>query len=195
MPIKNQFTYEKIIGKPFLEFHLNRNFNVPLVFKISDSNENSNREPRKIIIQPEVVKAIIGRVIIDYKPDLDRVNLSQIYDILGYIQFRTEKKILKFGILNQYCIVDSNRNMIIMLLFSEEIIENYFQFPKKDYAILNVKTKIENGIEKLYTYREYPNHNIYIDFNYFKKFYNNEVHNLEEGFSLSQKVCGMIPNP
>jgi len=80
-------------------------------------------------------------------------------------------------------------------LFSQKIIYNYFNYPKENLSRLHVVPIIKDNIEKLCTYREYPDKEIIIDIKYLKKLYNDKVKNLEEGLSLSQKVCCMIPDP
>jgi hypothetical protein len=182
--------------KPFLEFHLKRKLNNPLVFKTNIFKDISNSETRQFIIQPKVVESIIGRVLIDYHIDIiKKHNLPEIYKILGYIQFGKIKSLTKFGFLNEYCIFDVNKETIIMVLFSEKIISDYFDYPKENLSKLKVFPIIRDNIEKLCMYREYPNRDILINLDYLKKLYNGKVKNLDEGFSLSQKVCGMIPDP
>ena len=182
--------------KPFLEFHLKRKLEKPIIFNTNIFEDINESESKKIIIQPDVAKSIIGKVLIDYKVDMiKKINLLEIYKILGYIQIGRVKTITKFGILIEYCVFDINKSTIIMFLFSQKIIYNYFNYPKENLSRLHVVPIVKDNIEKLCTYREYPDKEIIIDIKYLKKLYNDKVKNLEEGLSLSQKVCCMIPDP
>lgn len=181
--------------KPFLDFHLKRNYELPLVFNTNIYNNINEKLSKNIILKPEVIKAIIGRVIVDYKPKINKPSLSEIYRILGYIQFGKISRITKYGIENDYGIFDINRGLIILFLHSEETIEDYFPHGEKNNYKLKVIPYFENGVEKLSLQKEVLNQDIIIDLNYLKKIYSSHINNLEEGFSLSQKICSIITDP
>ena len=84
--------------KPFLDFHLKRNYELPLVFNTNIYNNINEKHPKNIILQPEIIKAIIGRVIVDYKPKIDK---SNIYNLEKYQELQnTElKTIMEYLIL------------------------------------------------------------------------------------------------
>lgn len=193
----DKFNYiDKTNGtKPFLEFHLKRNYELPLVFNTNIYNNINEKLSKNIILKPEVIKAIIGRVIVDYKPKIDKPSLSEIYRILGYIQFGKISRITKYGIMNDYGIFDINKGTIILLLYSEEVIEDYFPVAIKNNYKLKVIPYFENGVEKLLLQKELDYPDIVIDLDYLKRLYNNHVNNLEEGFALSQEICSIITDP
>lgn len=193
----DKFNYiDKTNGtKPFLEYHLNKNYNIPLVFNTNIYNNINEKHPKNIILQPEIIKAIMGRVIVDYKPKIDKSNFSEIYNILTYIQFGKISKITKYGIMNDYGIFDINKGTIILLLYSEEVIEDYFPVAIKNNYKLKVIPYFENGIEKLSLQKELDYPDIVIDLDYLKRLYSNHVNNLEEGFALSQEICSIITDP
>ena len=195
MDNKNKYVDRTNGTKPFLEFHLKKNYKLPLVFNTKMYNDIDDKNARNIILHPDVVKAIIGRVIIDYKPEFSKESLSEIYKILGYIQFGKKKEITKYGAINDYVIIDINRDVIILFLYSEEIIEDYFPSIKKNNYQLKLIPYIENGIEKLSINKENYNNDVLININYLNELYGKTTNNLAEGFSLSQKVCSMIPDP
>lgn len=192
---KNNYIDRTNGTKPFLDFHLQKNYELPLVFNTNIYNNINEKHSKNIILEPEVIKAIIGRVIVDYKPKIDKSNLLEIYRILGYIQFGKISTITKYGIMNDYGIFDINRGLIILFLHSEEIIENYFPHGKKNNYKLKVIPYFEHYVEKLSLQKEVVYSDIIIDLNYLKKIYSKHVNNLEEGFSLSQKISSIIPDP
>ena len=105
------------------------------------------------------------------------------------------KEITKYGSLNDYVIIDINRDTILLFLYSEEIIEDYFPLSKKNNYNLKLIPYVENNTEKLLLQKEVKCNDILINLNYLNEMYSKTTNNLTEGFSLSQEVCGLIPDP
>jgi len=185
-----------VSNKPFLRFYQCNN-NCPLILRTSifpDINEFHNRN---VIIEPDVCKCIIGLCLVNYNLDIKNFNIEQIHKIISNLQFIKDKSISKNGFIHDFGICDTYKNEWLLHLFEQDIPEPYFDVSKNlsnNSSVSYHMTQYE-GDNYVVPIIDTKHNTIRITMETITKMYTHNLIKLLDCFTLSKKVCGVVPNP